>query len=189
MSRRMGKDKMSKKSKLALAAKKFRPIKSYFATKIPTTPDDSGNPTPNRNCAVEFVDVRLLPDTTLTARYNGGRLGLDDAIASAIEDVGFGATLTSRQDVSADDDRSRWSAEDGGPRGDSRTKKVLHLSLAAGKQELALVHLRKFEGVSDARCSRPRVARDDKDDNAPNRNCAIAKDPPEVFGGDDDQKP
>ena len=221
---------MSKKSKLAFAAKKCRPIKSYFATKIPTTPDDSRNPTPNRNCAcavddvvdaiadggfkvslfsdrrhtsaddydegarpprqvdtsslittsnwggsdvksystfsagentnanatkitpatvpiveaafalegltcatcvgavrravislgpdsgldVGSVDVRLLPDTTLTARYDGGRLGLDDAIASSIEDVGFGATLTSRRDVSADDNRSRWSAEDGG---------------------------------------------------------------------------
>jgi Cu+-exporting ATPase len=121
---------------------------------------------PDSGLDVGSVDVRLLPDATLTARYDGGRLGLDDAIASAIEDVGFGATLTSRRDVSGDDDRSRWSAEDGGPRGDSRTKKVLHLSLAAGKRELALEHLRKFEGVSDARRSRPRVARDDADDNA-----------------------
>ncbi|MBV5332921.1 hypothetical protein JZU54_05040, partial [bacterium] len=31
---------------------------------------------------------------------------------------------------------------------------------------MALEHLRKFEGVSDARRSRPRVARDDADDNA-----------------------
>ena len=53
----MGNDKMSKKSKLALAAKKCRPIKSYFATKIPMTPDDSGNPTPNRNCACAVDDV------------------------------------------------------------------------------------------------------------------------------------
>jgi hypothetical protein len=53
----MGKDKMSKKSKLALAAKKCRPIKSYFATKIPKTPDKAGHPTPNRNfvCAVDNV--------------------------------------------------------------------------------------------------------------------------------------
>ncbi len=76
---------MSKKSKLALAAKKCHPIKSYFATTIPTTPDDSGHPTPNRN-------------------------------------------------------------------------------------------------LSDAWHSRPRVARDDADDNAPNRN-------PEVFVDDDDLKP
>ena len=42
---------MSKKSKLALAAKKCHPIKSYYATKIPTTLDKARHPTPNRNCA------------------------------------------------------------------------------------------------------------------------------------------
>jgi len=48
----MGKnDKMGKKSKLALAAKKCRRIKSYFATKIPTTSNEAGHPTPNRNRA------------------------------------------------------------------------------------------------------------------------------------------
>jgi copper chaperone CopZ len=126
---------------------------------------------PGSGLDVGSVDVRLLPDATLTVRYDGGTTGLDDAIASAIEDVGFGATLTSRRDVSVvvargDDDRSRWSAEDVGPRGGGGTKKVLHLSLAAGKRDLALEHLREFEGVSDARRYRPRVARDDADDNA-----------------------
>jgi hypothetical protein len=53
----MGKDKMSKKSKLALAAKKCRPIKSYFATKIPTMPDEAGHPSPNRNFACAVDDV------------------------------------------------------------------------------------------------------------------------------------
>ena len=53
----MGKDKMSKKSKLKLAAKKCRPIKSYFATKIPTTLDEAGHPTPNRNFACAEDDV------------------------------------------------------------------------------------------------------------------------------------
>jgi hypothetical protein len=46
----MGKnDKMGKKSKLALIAKKCRPIKSYCATKIPTTSVEAGYPTPNYN--------------------------------------------------------------------------------------------------------------------------------------------
>jgi copper chaperone CopZ len=144
---------------------------------------------PDSGLDVGSVDVRLLPNTTLTARYDGGRLGLDDAIARAIEDVGFSVTLTSRRDVSADDDQSQWLAEDGGPRGDSRTKKVLHLSLAAGKRELDLEHLRKFEGVSDAWRSRPRVARDNAGNNAPNRNCAKPKDPPKVFEVNDDLKP
>ena len=79
---------------------------------------------PDSGLDVGSVDVRLLPDTTLTARYDGGRLGLDDAIASSIEDVGFGATLTSRRDVSADDNRSRWSTED--VENLPRTKLVMH---------------------------------------------------------------
>jgi hypothetical protein len=46
----MGKnDKMSKKSELASIAKKCSPIKSYFATKIPTTSIEAGYPTPNHN--------------------------------------------------------------------------------------------------------------------------------------------
>jgi hypothetical protein len=68
----MGKDKMSKKSKLALAAKKCRPIKSYFATKIPTTPDEAGHPTPNRNFACA-----------------------DDDVVDAITDAGFEASVFS----------------------------------------------------------------------------------------------
>ena len=40
---------MGKKSELALIAKKCRPIKSYFATKVPTTSVEAGYPTPNRN--------------------------------------------------------------------------------------------------------------------------------------------
>jgi hypothetical protein len=48
--RRIGKNgKMGKKSKLALIAKKCRPITSYFATKIPTTSDETRHPTPNHN--------------------------------------------------------------------------------------------------------------------------------------------
>ena len=51
-SRRMGKnDKMGKKSKLAMAAKKCHRIKSFIATKIPTTSDKAGHQTPNRNRA------------------------------------------------------------------------------------------------------------------------------------------
>ena len=48
----MGKnDKMGKKSKLAMAAKKCHCIKSFFATKISTTSDKAGHPTPNHNRA------------------------------------------------------------------------------------------------------------------------------------------
>jgi ribosomal protein L39E len=48
----MGKNgELGKKSQLALAAKKCRPIKSYFATNKSTTSDKAGHPTPNRNCA------------------------------------------------------------------------------------------------------------------------------------------
>jgi hypothetical protein len=85
----MGKnDKMGKKSKLALAAKKCHPIKSYFATKIPTTPDEAGHPTPNRNCSCAVDNVM---DAIADA-------GIEASVS--IEDVGFGATLTSRRDVS-----------------------------------------------------------------------------------------
>lgn len=52
----------------------------------------------------ETVDVRLLPDATLTLQYDGDRLN-DDDIAEEIEDIGFGAVLSSKHELGRDLER------------------------------------------------------------------------------------
>jgi Cu+-exporting ATPase len=106
------------------------------------------------------VNVRLLPDATLTIAYDGGGTVNEDDIANAIEDVGFGAILTSRRDVPRGEDDPSCAYEEGGGRRSRSRHKVLYLSLVSNL-DVALAYLRDLEGVSDARRSRPMVAMDE----------------------------
>ncbi|KAL7547904.1 hypothetical protein ACHAWF_016794, partial [Thalassiosira exigua] len=103
------------------------------------------------------VDVRLLPDATLTVRYDGDRMDADDVV-DAVEAVGFGAEATSKREVRNDDARGASALEHGGG-AQQRGTKTLYLSLSQN-QDLALEWLKKLEGVLDVRRSKRGAAKD-----------------------------
>jgi Cu+-exporting ATPase len=108
---------------------------------------------------INSIDVRLLPDATLTVLYDSRRMD-DDDVVNAVEDVGFGATLTSKRIVSRPT-TVMTSMEEGGVGDDAiirNTTKVLYLSLVADRH-LVIDHLRGIDGVLDVQCSKaPKTA-------------------------------
>lgn len=84
---------------------------------------------PEKGLDVDSVDVRLLPDATLTARYDESKMGEDDII-DIVEAVGFLATLSSKRDVNQAVQKT----------------KTLYLSLTSNL-DLAIDYLQRFEGV------------------------------------------
>ena len=103
---------------------------------------------------IDSVDVRLLPDATLTVMYDSRRMD-DEDVVTAVEDVGFGATLTSKRIVSRPTTVTT-AMEEGVGRDDAiirNTTKVLYLSLVADRH-VVIDHLRGIDGVMDVQCSK-----------------------------------
>ena len=115
---------------------------------------------------VNSVDVRLLPDATLTARFDGTKMNTDDII-DIVEDVGFGATLNSKCDVSQVDNKIEGSRVGNGESKMRPKTRMLYISLEKN-QDLACEYLRKCNGVLDVRYSKRTLAREDS--SSTNRN-------------------
>lgn len=72
------------------------------------------------------IDVRLLPDATLTVQYENDSQMNENVITDAIEEIGFGATLTSKQEMQ-NDNELQVNTENGERK--SKKTKMLYISL------------------------------------------------------------
>lgn len=95
---------------------------------------------------VDSVNVRLLPDATLTVRFDSSRMNEDDII-DMIEAVGFNATLISKRDIQLS------STENGGEGGKLVTKKTFFISFYEN-QGLGMEYLKNSNGILDIRISK-----------------------------------
>ena len=96
---------------------------------------------PGAGLDVDSVDVRLLPDATLTAKYDKSKMNEDD-IVDEIEAVGFGATLSSKREVQSLEDAMKGMADGGGRM--QRTTKMLYISLVKN-QNMAFEYLQSCD--------------------------------------------
>jgi len=105
---------------------------------------------PGRGLDVDSVDVRLLPDATLTAKYDLSKMSEDDII-DIVESVGFSATLSSKRDVQSTVQQT----------------KTLYLALASNV-DLAFEYLQSLDGVLDVQYPKNNTPNDEK---KPTNNC------------------
>lgn len=100
---------------------------------------------------VDSVDVRLLPDATLTTKYEKGKME-EDAIIDTVEAVGFGATLTSKREIHQSNGQAMTSIENGE---EMRVQKIkmLYISMCEN-QDLAFVYLSSCKGVENVQYSK-----------------------------------
>lgn len=105
---------------------------------------------------VDSVNVRLLPDATLTVRFDKTKMNEDDII-DVVEAVGFDATLNSKQDV-------LLSSMENGINGMSASKaeKMLYISFHEHK-DAGMEYLQKCEGIIDVRISKRNIVEKDLD--------------------------
>jgi len=100
---------------------------------------------------VDSVDVRLLPDATLTVRFDSSRMNEEDII-DVIEAVGFDAALSSKNDIQLS------SIENG--KGISKRIKMLYISLRENLDN-GMEYLRNCDGISDVRISKRNISKID----------------------------
>jgi Cu+-exporting ATPase len=112
---------------------------------------------------VDSVNVRLLPDATLTVRFDKTKMNEDDII-DVVEAVGFDATLNSKQDI-------LLSSMENGINGMSASKaqKMLYISFHEHK-DAGMQYLQKCEGIVDVRISKRNIVERDLDQKDSN-NC------------------
>jgi Cu+-exporting ATPase len=105
---------------------------------------------------VDSVNVRLLPDATLTVRFDKTKMNEDDII-DVVEAVGFDATLNSKQDV-------LLSSMENGINGVSASKaqKMLYISFHE-HNDAGMEYLQKCEGIVDVRISKRNIVEKDLD--------------------------
>ena len=105
---------------------------------------------------VDSVNVRLLPDATLTVRFDKTKMNEDDII-DVVEAVGFDATLNSKQDV-------LLSSMENGINGMSASKaqKMLYISFHEHK-DAGMEYLQKRDGIVDVRISNRNIVEKDLD--------------------------
>jgi Cu+-exporting ATPase len=101
---------------------------------------------------VDSVDVRLLPDATLTVRFDSSRMNEDDII-DVIEAVGFDAALTSKQDLQS-------SFMENGKGSTSKANKMLYISLH-DNQDSGMEYLQNCVGILDVRISKRNISEKD----------------------------
>jgi len=98
---------------------------------------------------VDSVNVRLLPDATLTVRFDGSRMNEDDII-DVVEAVGFDAALSSKQDL-------QLSLMENGKDGiASKAKKMLYITLH-DNQDSGMEYLQNCDGIFDVRVSKRNI--------------------------------
>ena len=110
---------------------------------------------------VDSVDVRLLPDATLTAQYDKSKMSEDDII-DIVEAVGFGAELTSKREMQRLGKGGIAAMENGGE-GTTQKTKMMYISLEES-QELAFQYLKSCEGVLDVQYSKRKAVKDEASD-------------------------
>ena len=105
---------------------------------------------------VDSVNVRLLPDATLTVRFDKTKMSEDDII-DVVEAVGFDATLNSKKDV-------LLSSMENGINGMSASKaqKMLYISFHEHK-DAGMEYLQKRDGIVDVRISNRNIVEKDLD--------------------------
>lgn len=100
---------------------------------------------------VDSVNVRLLPDATLTVRFDSSKMNEEDII-DMIEAVGFDAELSSKEDLQV-------SVMENGKGGGtaSKAKKMLYISLH-DNQESGMEYLQNCDGILDVRVSKRNIS-------------------------------
>ena len=113
---------------------------------------------------ISSIDVRLLPDATLTVQYENDSHMNENIIIDSIEEIGFGATLTSKQEIQ--NDESQVNIENGGRK--SKKTKMLYISLDTDL-DVAYEYLQNCAGIVDVQFSNRNMTKDD--DISSNINC------------------
>ena len=93
---------------------------------------------------VDSVNVRLLPDATLVARFDGNKMNEDDII-DEIEAVGFDAVLSSKQELGGEENGRGGVA--------SASKKKVYITLHEN-QDSGREYLQQCDGILDVRISK-----------------------------------
>lgn len=99
---------------------------------------------------LESVNVRLLPDATLTVRFDSSKMNEEDII-DVIEAVGFDAELSSKEDLQVS------LMENGKGGTTSKAKKTLYISLH-NNQDSGMEYLQNCDGVLDVRVSKRNIS-------------------------------
>ena len=99
---------------------------------------------------INSIDVRLLPDATLTVQYEKDSQMNENVIIDAIEEIGFGATLTSKQEVQNDELQIRKK----------KKTKMLYISLETDL-DVAYEYLQNCTGVVDVQYSNRNMSKHD----------------------------
>lgn len=99
---------------------------------------------------VDSVNVRLLPDATLTVRFDSSKMNEDDII-DVVEAVGFDAALSSKQDL-------QLSSMENGKGGIA--KKMLYIALHEN-QDGGMEYLQNCDGILDVRISKRNISMND----------------------------
>ena len=105
---------------------------------------------------INSIDVRLLQDATLTVQYEKDSQMNETIIIDAIEEIGFGATLTSKQEIQ--NDKLQVNIENGGRK--NKTTKMLYISLDADL-DVAYQYLQNCAGIVDVQYSKRNMTKDD----------------------------
>jgi len=106
---------------------------------------------------INSIDVRLLPDATLTVQYEMDSDMSENVIIDSIESIGFGATLTSKQEIQ-NDNESQVNIENGGRK--SKKTKMLYISLDTDL-DVAYEYLQNCAGIVDVQFSNRNMTKDD----------------------------
>ena len=139
-------------------------VKSAVTSLARVSDEETNN---NSGLDVNSVDVRLLPDATLTVQYDTNLMNEND-IVDVIEAVGFGATLTSKREMipfQLDEN----SMEDGLGKKGQRTKQ-LFISLSKDKDVVYEYLQKSCIGVLDVQYSKRSMTRRNEADAAANKN-------------------
>lgn len=99
---------------------------------------------------VDSVNVRLLPDATLTVRFDSSKMNEEDII-DVIEAVGFDAELSTKEDLQV-------SLMENGKGGTAtKAKKMLYISLH-NNQDSGMEYLQNCDGILDVRVSKRNIS-------------------------------
>lgn len=124
----------------------------------------------NNGLDVESVNVRLLPDATLTLRYSKGSVDDEDVI-EAVEDIGFGITLSSKREFIVNNS-NKLDVESGGDQHQQQdtTTRMLYISLEANVN-LAWKFLNDCHGVLGVRYSKQNHTNNDRNSRTNGMGC------------------
>lgn len=117
---------------------------------------------------VGSVDVRLLPEATLTVKFDKSKAN-EDEIIDTVDAIGFGIEFNSKRELQQSLDgahQTMAAIENGGSR--TRATKMVYISMSE-KQDLAVEYLQRCDGVSEVRFSKRSMMKDEA--RSARKNC------------------